>query len=40
MARTSFGIAVGIAAGFAFFLGLAAITLMFVNDDSLADFGD
>lgn len=40
MARILFGIAAGIAAGFVFMLGLAAIALMFANDDSLADFGD
>lgn len=40
MARISFGIAAGIAAGFVFFLGLAVIALTLANDDSLADLGD
>jgi len=40
MARISFGIVAGIAAGFAISFGFAAIVLMLTNDDSLADFGD
>jgi hypothetical protein len=40
MARISFGIAVGIVAGFAISFGLAAIALILTDDDMLADFGD
>ena len=40
MARISFGIAVGIAAGFAVSFGFAVMIMTFANDDSLADFGD
>lgn len=40
MPRIWFGIAVGIAAGFAVVFGLALIILTLANDDSLADFGD
>ena len=40
LVRISLGIAVGIAAASMLFLTLAAIALMFANDDSLADFGD
>jgi hypothetical protein len=40
MARISFGIAIGIVAGFAACFGLAAIALILTDDDMQADFGD
>jgi hypothetical protein len=40
MARILFGIAAGIAAGFAIIFGLAVMVMILANDDSLADIDD
>ena len=40
MARTLLAVAVGIVAGFAISFGIGVVFITFINDDSLADFGD